>query len=97
MRVLRDYILHEFFHSFVLSIVVFTFVLLIGNVIQVANLIINKGVDIVSVIKLFLYLVPWLLSFTLPMAALTAVILTFGRFSSDDLTTHCKGPRVRVQ
>jgi len=83
MRVLRDYILHEFFHSFVLSIVVFTFVLLIGNVIQVANLIINKGVDIVSVIKLFLYLVPWLLSFTLPMAALTAVILTFGRFSSD--------------
>jgi lipopolysaccharide export LptBFGC system permease protein LptF len=27
--------------------------------------------------------VPWLLSFTLPVAALTAVILTFGRFSSD--------------
>jgi lipopolysaccharide export system permease protein len=83
MRILRDYILKEFFHSFFLSIVVFTFVLLIGNIIQIANLIINKGVDIVSVGKLFLYLIPWLLSFTLPIAALTGVILTFGRLSSD--------------
>lgn len=90
MRVLRDYILHEFFHSFILSIVVFTFVLLIGNIIQVANLIINKGVDIISVLKLFIYLMPWLLSFTLPMAALTAVILTFGRFSSDGELTAMK-------
>lgn len=83
MRILRDYILKEFFHSFILSIIVFTFVLLVGNIIQLANLVINKGVDILSVLKLFMYLVPWLLSFTLPIAALTAVILTFGRFSSD--------------
>lgn len=83
MRILRDYILKEFFHSFLMSIVVFTFVLLVGNIIQLANLVINKGVDALSVLKLFLFLVPWLLSFTFPIAALTAVILTFGRFSSD--------------
>lgn len=83
MRILRDYILKDFFHSFTLSIVVFTFVLLVGNIIQLANLIINKGIDIISVIKLFLFLVPWLLAFTLPVAALTGVILSFGRFSSD--------------
>jgi len=83
MRIIRDYILKEFFHSFILSIVVFTFVLLVGNVIRLADLVINKGVEILSVIKLFLFLVPWLLSFTLPIAALTGVILTFGRFSTD--------------
>ncbi len=83
MKILRDYILKEFFHSFSLSIIVFTFVLLVGNIIRLADLVINKGVDIVSVFKLFFYLVPWLLSFTLPIAGLTAVILTFGRFSSD--------------
>ena len=83
MRILRDYILKEFFSSFTLSILVFTFVLLVGNVIQLADLVINKGVEIFSVLKLFFYLVPWLLSFTLPVAALTAVILAFGRFSSD--------------
>lgn len=83
MRILRNYILKEFFHSFILSLVVFTFVLLVGNIIKLAELVINKGVDFFSVMKLFLFLVPWLLSFTLPIAALTAVILTFGRFSSD--------------
>ncbi len=83
MKILRDYILKEFFHSFLLSVVVFTFVLLVGNVIQLADLVINKGVDIFSVLKLFFFLIPWLLSFTLPIAALTAVVLTFGRFSGD--------------
>ncbi len=83
MRIIRDYILKEFFDSFILSIIVFTFVLLVGNVIRLADLVINKGVEIFSVIKLFLFLVPWLLSFTLPIAALTGVILTFGRFSTD--------------
>ena len=52
MKILRDYILKEFFHSFSLSVVVFTFVLLVGNVIQLADLVINKGVDIFSVLKL---------------------------------------------
>jgi len=94
MRILRDYILKEFFHSFLLSIVVFTFVLLVGNIITLANLVINKGVDALSVLKLFLYLVPWLLSFTLPMAVLTAVILTFGRFSSDGELTAMKASGV---
>jgi lipopolysaccharide export system permease protein len=90
MRILRNYILGEFTHSFVMSVVVFTFVLIVGNIIQMANYIINKGVDVLSVLKLFLYLFPWLISFTLPMAALTAVILTFGRFSGDGELTAMK-------
>jgi len=90
MKILRDYVLKEFFHSFFLSLIVFTFVLLVGNIIQLADLVINKGVDALSVIKLFLFLIPWLLSFTLPIAALTAVILTFGRFSTDGELTAIK-------
>lgn len=96
MRILRNYILKEFFHSFFLSIVVFTFVLLVGNLITLADLVINKGVDMFSVLKLFLYLVPWLLSFTLPIATLTAVILTFGRFSSDGELTAMKASGVSL-
>ncbi|MFA5146452.1 MAG: LptF/LptG family permease [Candidatus Omnitrophota bacterium] len=94
MRILRNYILREFSHSFILSIIVFTFVLVVGNILQLANLLINKGVDILSVVKLFMYLIPWLLSFTLPVAALTAVILTFGRFSSDGELTAMKASGV---
>lgn len=96
MRILRDYILKEFFHSFILSLVVFTFVLLIGNIIKLADLVINKGVDILSVMQLFLYLVPWLISFTLPIASLTAVILTFGRFSGDGELTAIKASGISL-
>lgn len=94
MRILRDYILKEFFHSFFLTLVVFTFVFLVGNVISLANYIINKGVDALSVLKLFAFLVPWLLSFTLPIATLTASILAFGRLSSDGELTAMKASGV---
>lgn len=96
MRILRDYIIKEFFHSFILSVIVFTFVLLVGNIIQLADLVINKGVEILSVLRLFLYLVPWLLSFTLPVAALTATILTFGRLSGDGELTAMKASGVSL-
>jgi len=96
MRILRDYILKEFFHSFSLSIIVFTFVLLVGNIIQLADMVINKGVDIISILRLFLYLIPWLLSFTLPIASLTGVILTFGRLSSDGELTAMKASGVSL-
>jgi len=45
-----------FFNTFFLSIIVFTFVLLVGNLIKLADLLINKGVEILSVLRLFLYL-----------------------------------------
>ncbi len=84
MRILRNYIIIELIKPFILSIVVFTFVLLVGNIIQLADMIINKGVQIFYVFKLFMYLVPYLLSFTMPMALLTATLLIFGRLSSDN-------------
>jgi len=61
MKILRNYVLKEMIAPFILSISVFTFVLLMGNIIKLADLIINKGVDIVSVGKMFLALIPYLL------------------------------------
>ena len=96
MRILRNYILKEFFHSFLLSIVVFTFAFLIGNIIQLANLVINKGVSLLSILQLLFYMIPWLLSFTFPMASLTSVILTFGRFSSDGELTAMRASGISL-
>jgi lipopolysaccharide export system permease protein len=63
---------------------VLTFVMLLGNLVKIAELVINKGVDIYSVSKLFLYLIPYLLTYTLPIAVLTATLLALGRLSSDN-------------
>ena len=84
MKILRNYILFEFMNAFLLSLAVFTFVMLAGNIIKVVDMIINKGVEPFYVMKLFFFLVPYLLSYTIPMAVLSGSILVFGKLSSDN-------------
>ncbi|MEI6437966.1 MAG: LptF/LptG family permease [Candidatus Omnitrophota bacterium] len=84
MRILRNYILKECVVPFAIAIGVLTFVFLLGYLPQLANKVINKGVSLSSVILVLLYNIPVLLGYTLPIAALASVILTFGRFSSDN-------------
>ncbi len=84
MRTLRNYVLREFMGPLFVSLGILTFVMILGNLVKIAELIINKGVDIINVSKLFLLLIPSLLTYTLPIASLTAVMLAFGRLSSDN-------------
>ncbi len=85
MKILRNYILKEFFLPLLLTLGVLSFVMvLVGNLDKIADLIINKGVDIFSVIKLFIYLMPYIVTYTLPISVLVAVLLALGRFSSDN-------------
>ena len=63
---------------------VLTFVMILGNLIKIADLVINKGVDILSVSKLLLYMIPFLLTYTVPISALAAVLLSLGRLSGDN-------------
>jgi lipopolysaccharide export system permease protein len=84
MRILRNYFLKEFIGPLFLALGVLTFVMILGNLIKIADLVINKGVDIFNVSKLLLFMIPYLLTYTLPIAALTAVLLSLGRLSSDN-------------
>ncbi len=84
MRILRHYILKEFFSAFLISVFVLTFVMLLGNLIKVAELIITKGVSLITAGKLFFFMMPFLFSFILPISTLSAVLLSVGRLSSDN-------------
>jgi len=96
MKILRKYILKEICLMFLFSILIFTFALVAGNIIKLANLVINKGVDIVLVAKLFLFLIPFLLSYTIPMSALSATLLVFGRMSSDNEITAMRSHGINL-
>ena len=87
MRILRNYLLKEFFRVLFLSIGVLTFIMLLGNMVKFVDLIIAKGVDIYPVLRLFLLLIPYLFTYTLPIACLFAVLLSLGRLSSDNEIT----------
>lgn len=84
MRTLRNYILKEFWGAFLVSLFVLTFVMILGNLIRLAELIVAKGVSLLTAGKLFLYLTPFLFSFILPLAVLSGVLLSLGRLSADN-------------
>ena len=83
-RILSLYIIREISSLFLLGIVIFTLVLLMGRLITLTDLVVSHGVPLTDVCRMILYLVPSFLVFTIPMATLLAVLLAFGRFSADN-------------
>ena len=83
MRILRTYLLRELLQPTGMSLVLFTFILLVGNLVKLADLLVNKGVSVLAILQMFSLLVPTLMSHTVPMAVLTGTLLAFGKLSSD--------------
>ena len=96
MKILRTYVLKEIFIMFLFSLLIFTFALVAGNLIKLADLIINKNVNIASVGKLFLFLIPFLLSYTIPMSVLSSTLIVFGRLSSDNEITAMRAHGINL-
>lgn len=97
MRIIRNYVLGECILPFFLALGVLTCVFLLGNLIQLAHLVINKGVNLGTIGKVFLLYVPVLLGYTLPIACLISVILAFSRLSADNeiLAIRANGIHIR--
>jgi lipopolysaccharide export system permease protein len=88
MRIIDRYLLKELSGPFFGSLFVSTIILAAGNIIQTADMVVNKGVELAQVIMIFLLFLPYVLIFTIPISVLAAVLLGFGRLSGDnELTT----------
>ncbi len=93
---LYRYLLKELFPAFVLGLVGFTFILLTGRILQLAELFVNKGVPFSYLLKLLYFLFPSFLVLTIPMATLLSVMLAFNRLSSDNEVTALKASGVSL-
>lgn len=89
-RILSLYIVREIASLFLLGIMVFTLILLMGRLIKLTDLVISRGVPLTDVSRMIMYLMPSFLVFTIPMAFLLAVLLAFGRLSADNEITVMK-------
>ena len=65
-RIINQYILREISFPFFMTLFVFTFILLMGKILQLMDLMINKGVSFTDISKLVLFLMPSFLVFTIP-------------------------------
>ena len=78
------YLLKELASLFFLSLFIFTFILVVSRLGRLADLVINKGVDLTDILLLVLYSFPAYLTFTFPMAFLLSTIVALGRLSSEN-------------
>jgi len=83
MKRLDLYILAECLPTFLLSLAVFSLVLLLQKIAEMFDLVAAKGVPVWEVAKMLLLLYPSLLSLVLPVSLLLAVLLAMGRLSAD--------------
>lgn len=85
MKILRNYFLKEFIAPLFLSLGVMSFVMvLVGNLNKIADLVINKGVNFFSVLKIFIFMTPYIVTYALPISILIATLVSLGRLSSDN-------------
>ena len=80
---IHRYIIKEISVPALLSLLIFTCVLLMGKIPRIAELIINKGVPAAQILQLFSYLLPTFLTITIPLSFLLGILLAFGRLSAD--------------
>ena len=66
------------------SLLAITIIVFMGRITRVMQMIITKGVSLPDILRFCLLLMPYLLLFTIPMAGMIAVLITFLRLSNDN-------------
>lgn len=82
-RIIHRYLLREMVGPFFISLGVFTFMLLIAKIMELTDLVVTRGVGLDVVGRLLIYTLPYFFVFTIPMATLLGVLLSFLRLSGD--------------
>jgi len=82
-KTLITYLISEVLPPFLLGLLAFTFILLIGRLLKLIELIVSRGVPPIQVGKLLVLIMPTFLEMTVPMAFLLAILLGFGRMAND--------------
>jgi len=90
------YIFREVLHIFLISLLIFTIVLLMDKILKLIEWIVSRGASITLILKLLLYISPSFLVFTIPMALLVAILFSFGRLSSDNEVTAFKASGISL-
>ena len=96
LRILDRYILREIGPSFVLGAGVFTFVLLLNEILRFAEILINQGASPSHVLGILVNLLPSVLCLTIPMGVLLGILIALGRMAADSEVTALRAGGVSL-
>jgi LPS export ABC transporter permease LptG len=83
LRTIDRYVIREVIPPFLLSLLIFTFLLEIPPVMRELEMLVAKGVSWQIAGRIILTLIPQALGLTIPMALLTGLLIGLGRLSAD--------------
>jgi lipopolysaccharide export system permease protein len=82
-HILYRYLILEILPAFSVSLLGLTSIVFLGRMMKITQMIVVKGVGLVDVLKTCAFLLPYLLVFTLPMAATVGILLAMTRLTVD--------------
>lgn len=82
-RILDRYIVLEIGPNFILGVIVFSFVLMLNEILRLAHILITQSAGLANILGILANLVPSVLCLTIPMAVLLGILLALGRMSAD--------------
>lgn len=95
MKTLNIYVLKNFLITFGMAIGVLTFVMMGARLVKIFEFI-SRGIPISNFLLFMMYIMPIVLTFTIPWAVLVAVMLVFGRLSADTEITAMRACGVSI-
>jgi lipopolysaccharide export system permease protein len=95
MRVIGRYLLGQTLTTFLMSLLVVTFVMLTGSLVQIIALIF-KNVSVVVILQLLAVSLPSVISYALPFSMAAATLLVYSRLSADGEITAMKATGISI-
>ena len=95
MKILNWYVTRGFLLAFFMAIGILTFGMTGANLVKVLDYV-SQGISFATFLKFTLYILPIILTFTVPWAVMVAVMLVFGRMSADSEITAMRACGVSI-
>src|SRR3979411_1102396 len=96
MRILTRYILGEVVSHALIGAAVFTFVLFTRDLGHILELVVRNSAPLPSVAEIFFFTVPVVLTYTIPMGVLGAILIGLSRLAADSEVTAMRASGLGV-
>jgi lipopolysaccharide export LptBFGC system permease protein LptF len=84
IKKLHLYIIKKSFGYFLFGVIVFSILLILDYMFELADLFFSKGVSFFIVLKLFAFALPNILTLAIPIAVLFGILIAYGKLSEDN-------------